>query len=665
MEKRSRLILLGLSLIILLVIGYVINGSFDFILNQFWFTSGLFLLILLSLIDQPHFSKDANIFINSVVAWMSLLLIPVNERHSVWITFFIITTYLILSSYIIIWSRKKELRFESSTLKFFSRLNRQIGRPEAIFSSFFIWGAVRQFGINSAKFDALLLYWIVFMILNLPGLAEVINKIFLKEKEIDKDNRGTIKKIIEPRVLRVNLSNKNNYTIGSKFLIKNNDTLLAEGILVDERIISGNKVGKLVVTNFSEKWNEIAEKEEQNIFIEPDNSDSDLSIISVVAKGSSIPNLYFEINPRVDIKEGEVVWVKTSDDKKVYYQVVSAKIVEEPSDDGNLLQYINVESSQLGLWNDEIKEFYPFDWVPPSGHLINIARDVKIDVNSLSIENCVVGNVPNSNFPVHVKLEDIVTHNTAIIGVTGSGKSYLTFYLIEALVAKEIRVLILDVSREHYQYLLHLNPHQLRRESDVETWLNDPNSSLIGIHQYATSTSFPATTANFVQAAFNVISQSHLQVGRNLPAKLCIIFEEAHSLIPEWNQVAQSSDIQHVNRTARIILQGRKFGLGSIIVTQRTANVTKTILNQCNSIFAFQSFDQTGLDFLSNYMGEGYSRTISSLPQYHSILVGKASSSKRPIIFKIKDLSDRWQETENNQQESNETGINGEQNSDN
>jgi uncharacterized protein len=55
MNKRTRLIFLALSFIALIIIGRSITHSFLFIVTQFWFTSGLFLLILLSLIDQPNF----------------------------------------------------------------------------------------------------------------------------------------------------------------------------------------------------------------------------------------------------------------------------------------------------------------------------------------------------------------------------------------------------------------------------------------------------------------------------------------------------------------------------------------------------------------------------------------------------------------------------------
>jgi DNA helicase HerA-like ATPase len=82
--------------------------------------------------------------------------------------------------------------------------------------------------------------------------------------------------------------------------------------------------------------------------------------------------------------------------------------------------------------------------------------------------------------------------------------------------------------------------------------------------------------------------------------------------------------------------------MGSLIITQRTANVTKTILNQCNTIIALRSFDQTGLDFLRNYMGDEYAQSISTLPMRDGIIVGKASSSAMPVIFRIPDYQNRW-----------------------
>src|SRR5690554_893248 len=127
MNKKTRLIFLGLSLIILIGVGRFVTKDFQFLLNDFWFTSGFLLLILLSLIDQPHFSKDSNVFINAVTAGISLLLVESENRNWIFWLFLGITLYLAISSYILMWLRNKSLIHENKWVQFFSRINRELG----------------------------------------------------------------------------------------------------------------------------------------------------------------------------------------------------------------------------------------------------------------------------------------------------------------------------------------------------------------------------------------------------------------------------------------------------------------------------------------------------------------------------------------------------------
>jgi hypothetical protein len=355
--------------------------------------------------------------------------------------------------------------------------------------------------------------------------------------------------------------------------------------------------------------------------------------------------MMFHVNPNQPLEAGEVLWVQKDSKTKAFYQTISALVCQLPLPDGNLMHTVRVTAGQLGIWDSQRCRFEPITWVAPAGELVNRASASVKCAHEIPGRHQAVGQIPNSDFPVHVAIEDAITHNTAIIGVTGSGKSYLGFDLIEAMVRCEIKVMILDISRQHDLHLTQHSPTPLKTPSDVKAWIE--SSSLIGIHQFGIEGGYPKLTADFATAAFAEVSKAKLVRGKDIPARLCIVFEEAHSLIPEWNQVAQKGDEQLVNKTARVILQGRKYGMGALIITQRTANVTKTILNQCNTIFALQSFDQTGLDFLRNYMGEEYSHAISTLPSRHAILVGKASSSARPILMQINDLSGRWTEPHN------------------
>ncbi len=77
--------------------------------------------------------------------------------------------------------------------------------------------------------------------------------------------------------------------------------------------------------------------------------------------------------------------------------------------------------------------------------------------------------------------------------------------------------------------------------------------------------------------------------------------------------------------------------MGCLLITQRTANVTKTIQNQCNSIFAMRTFDETGKNFLSNYIGTEYTNRLSSLEARQAVFYGKASSCENPVLIRLND----------------------------
>jgi DNA helicase HerA-like ATPase len=119
--------------------------------------------------------------------------------------------------------------------------------------------------------------------------------------------------------------------------------------------------------------------------------------------------------------------------------------------------------------------------------------------------------------------------------------------------------------------------------------------------------------------------------------KICVVLEEAHTVIPEWNFSGESSKASQnvLNSIAQIALQGRKYNVGLLVIAQRTANVSKTILTQCNSVVSFHEYDKTSIDFLSNYFGEEMAATLPSLKFRRAIAAGKAFKSNVPMIFEV------------------------------
>jgi hypothetical protein len=646
MKLSYRLTMMFASLAIILAVGRLSMGDFEFATGQFWFISGALLLIMLSLVDQPHFSKDANVFVNGATALVSLFTVVETQRAGIWWIFFSWAIYLIVMSFILMALRSRDVFLETKTVQLLSRINRAIGRPESIFSAFFLWGVFVQFTYpkDGATINALFLFWAVFMILNVPNIAQSVSGIFSTQKGSIL-SAGVITGIQSPHLAVVKLSTCLPDDIVGKTVVLKLDggEMVAEGTLFEDRVVRGFRQGRIALSLFSSKWNEVSAGGRIEIEI-PTSQIATIRPVGVVSAGSSIGRLVFEVDPRMPLHAGEVVKVKASAND-TYYQIVSATIDQKSLDDGNESQSVRVFAGQLGSWEAAKSTFSPIDWVAPGGAVVSVSNGEGIADNPPA-GRCLVGHVPNSTFPVHVHVSDTITHNTALIGVTGSGKSYLAFHLIEAYLDAGIKVLILDLTRQHWQFLIHRNPTALTGADGVAAWLT--SDSTLAIHQFANATTgFPTTAADFAQRCFEWLrDNTQLRAGVDMPARLCIVLEEAHSLIPEWNQVAQQSDTQQVNRAARVILQGRKYGLGALLITQRTANVTKTVLNQCNTIFALRSFDQTGLDFLRNYMGEEYSQAISTLPDRTAILVGKASSSARPIILKVSDFGNRWTETQ-------------------
>lgn len=645
MNRIARVSFLLLGLAIFLVIGRIASGSFVFAVSDFWFIAGILLILLLSLVDQPHFSKDANVFVNATTAWVSLFVVDFSDRNGLWLMFAAWSAYLLVSSCVLMLLRNRPLAREGSGIQFFSRINRAIGRPEAIFSAFFLWGVFIQFSYpgDTIPINALLLFWAVFMILRVPAIASAIESLLVRRQADCDTVAGLLVAIHSPRIAEVQFSPElPQHLSGHEVTLRlGHGGIAAEGTIFDDRVTAGQRVGRIHLSKFCDRWPEVSKGDKILVeFKTPPSEKVDRCPLGVVCPGSSIGELILDLDPRIELHEGQVVTVLHSG-RESYYQIVGARVIEAPLQDGNVSQGVRVVCGQLGLWESNRATFEPIDWVPPAGELVELCLDNSS--KTVPKERAIVGAVPSSSFPIHVGIEDSITHNTALIGVTGSGKSYLAFHLIESYLDAGIKVLILDITRQHYQFLKHRKPTALKDKSEVADWMDDPDA-LLGIHQFATAVGgFPKATADYVEAAFvHLQGKVKLKAGSDAPAALCVVMEEAHALVPEWNQVAQSSDVQQVNRTARIVLQGRKFGLGSLLITQRTANVTKTILNQCNTIFALRSFDQTGLDFLKNYMGEAYSHSISTLPQFTAILVGKASSSARPIIFKIADLAKRW-----------------------
>ncbi|MCK5563912.1 MAG: ATP-binding protein [Planctomycetes bacterium] len=171
--------------------------------------------------------------------------------------------------------------------------------------------------------------------------------------------------------------------------------------------------------------------------------------------------------------------------------------------------------------------------------------------------------------------------------------------------------------------------------SSIKCFLeSEANHTLFELPDVSNTTGILEYTRWFFKSLFE-IAKNHNNFGK----RICVVIEEAHTVIPEWNFIGERD--KHagslVNCISQIALQGRKYDIGFVIIAQRTANVSKTVLTQCNSIIAFQQFDKTSTDFLSNYTGSEMAKALPNLWTISSYCSWKRLSNRYSFNFPSTD----------------------------
>jgi uncharacterized protein len=400
-------------------------------------------------------------------------------------------------------------------------------------------------------------------------------------------------------------------------------------------------------------------------------------LCGVVVADTNLEHVLFEVTEERDLSQGRLVEAQIGD-FHVICQVIEGLTREEIVQQKNTYGYARAKARKIGRWDAAAGKFVPVGWLPK----IN-APVFLLDADGAAAAANTIGHFPNTAFGVRLDVSGAVTHNTAILGILGIGKSYLAIELAERMIAEGIKVICLDLTNQYAGLLaefldpVHEEAQRLALVAAGQGGAPHQNQEQGGSHQ-----AFRALVTQQLRAFVNPAEQRFLRVinpaqfevtrqasgmfqnnanmatltpteitaiisdaaltvcqelGMTDHGRVCLIYEEAHSLVPKWNSVVAEGDRAATARSARAVLQGRKYGLGCLLITQRTANVTKTILNQCNTIFAMRTFDDTGKEFLSNYIGSDYARVLPSLEARHAVVFGKASSCENPVLVRLND----------------------------
>jgi Cdc6-like AAA superfamily ATPase len=682
MSKTYRYIMLSLSFVFLITVGLVIEGNLNDLTKSFWFSSGLLLLVLLSLVDQPFFSKDSNIFVNAITAGVSLLLVPIEDRNILFIFFTGFILYLASISYVLMLIRQNPLKEENKAVQFFSRFNRIVGKPDVIFSMFFLWGAITQYTSNSPQFNKLLLFWIIFTLLNVPELARVIEKLFEKKDGLKDVNIGIIFGVQSQNTFLVKLNKDCKNTelfdiVGLKYSV---DGKIYRGLVFEKMLLDQEQWVK-VITNkeISVNFEGTSNTNYADDFVykidNPSRLDFVRNFVGIITDDSHINKVKFLFNSKVKVSEGNILEILIND-QTVLYQIIEGKTHIGQLSKMNQTGFIVGEAIQLGTWDKINCQFLKFGWVPEINTPLHLASN--IETPELWENEFIIGVLPGTNYPVIINKEIAITHHMAVIGVTGTGKSVFSRNVIrEYLKDDNVKVICIDFTGEYKEKFIDLNPSPIIADEKAKEMFTDINIiesqmesnynkdtptsrekkiklyeemcqavnifisddtkqlSIFELPEVQNTTGVMKYTQVFFKALFKIAKENN-----NHGKRVCLVLEEAHTIIPEWNfaGISDKVSLPLINSIAQIALQGRKYNIGLLVIAQRTANVSKTILTQCNSIISFQEYDKTSTDFLANYFGNEIAATLPKLKFRQAVAAGKAFRSNVPMIFDVPEI---------------------------
>lgn len=495
-----------------------------------------------------------------------------------------------------------------------------------------------------------------------------------KARVISSPSIGSIERIDDPNIVRVRLARQSSWKPGMLHTaaMSNGDQhyvlalfsqvqgleVMGTGLCVAElqEKISLSE-GEVIQSHSTEKAAE---------FIENLSGTPGSELVGFTVENSNIGILRFEVSAASPLAEGQVVFVRLKG-TDVFYQILDAQTAEESFDQNPRGTHI-VNAVQLGCYSPE-DGFTKYGWLSTMNTPVFWAKARDFPAAVLKAGEFVIGSVPSTNIGVAANIDDLVQFHTAVLGVTGTGKTELALDIVREAVTNNFKVFCVDFTGEYKARLSDLNPifpaPTAAQTSDLDNKLfavettpfgapaekaalktsltqikasvdGQINTFLTGAEKLAilelTEISNTKATLRITEQYLSTImawARKHRQA-----RKILIVLEEAHTIIPETFSSGFDGDTQWVvSRIGQIALQGRKYGVGLLVISQRTALVSKTILSQCNTFLTHSLIDQTSLTFLESVYSSQHVRSIPNLGRFQFLAAGKAIKAERPILL--------------------------------
>lgn len=237
---------------------------------------------------------------------------------------------------------------------------------------------------------------------------------------------------------------------------------------------------------------------------------------------------------------------------------------------------------------------------------------------------------PDEDVPLSFRGVELADHLEAIARHEGQGQ-YVDF-----LVAR-IRMLIADPRMS----AIVDSGDDISLANWLETYLGGGGQKPITVVDLSLVPSdiVHVVTAVLARTLFEAL-QRHVKTA-SAPLPTVLVMEEAHTFIKRYRDDAEDQDAAAVccRVFERIAREGRKFGLGLVLSSQRPSELSPTVLSQCNSFLLHRITNDRDQELVHRLVPDnlkGLLRELPSMPSRSAILLG--SATELPVLVRVDAL---------------------------
>lgn len=243
---------------------------------------------------------------------------------------------------------------------------------------------------------------------------------------------------------------------------------------------------------------------------------------------------------------------------------------------------------------------------------------------------------PTDNIAYELDLNGVEMRGTAEKGIPPTFKNIVTAagelkinYLPGSLsIGKQIQLLGSKLRIPRYDFIF--KPSKFTPEKDgavlsdldelSKKWIGEKPVSILDLSGVPTDI-LQTTIGAVLRILYELLfwSRNLSQGGRHRP--LLLVMEEAHIYLNSDSKGMASKTVK------RIVKEGRKYGIGAMIVSQRPSEIDPTILSQCGTFFALRLANSSDRSHITSAMSdnlEGLTGMLPILRTGEAIILGEA-----------------------------------------